>query len=682
MNLTKLLRRYSRVLLMVFMSLLLVVFLVGTQLQEWAERRSNPTVKIGTSNFGDIELTDTLAVQTKKNLLERMGFADVQRVEPVELYLLIEEARRMGIRVGRDQVRSMFQQSPNVAQIEKQLAALQQQTGRSFNAMYDVAGEWLAVDQLVRSQADAFGNSVPRAELAFRDQRQQAEIVLSVLDSRAFVAMVAEPTEEELQAFFEERKERATAHTEDALEFGYVLPDRVRLEWLTVDPQKVETEVRIREREAQRFFEEFGANYTKSIAADPAASQPAGTPNQPAASVPQTYEEAREQVRNDCRVNKSILEAQSLMNEIRQAAFEPWQTQPRDEQGFREAPPESALVSFLALQERFSDRYRVEYGLTELLDAAGVLAEFDPRPAYIRQYMGTRGSPEPVYVEGRTQLPLSQLAFRVQGLFEKPEVDDADARARDTLPVLAVFEPSPLLQKQGTNRGTRQPGPTQSYIFRVVEVAPSGPPASLDDVREQLTEDYKLWKAHELAGEHARQLAEAARLAGLKAAVEGNEELAALLTVAEEQWQAPAKPDPNSPPQSKPQYVRALGPNEPTKPVTRASTSLQWVGQNTQKVQNEVFALADAGTAEAGAGENIKVVEVSNLFKWAVVELEGIKPMYAGEFDEQRPVLLGPVSGQAYWQTYSAIKQAWMYRDNVRQRCGFVLATEEGAPAE
>lgn len=663
MNVSKFFRRYSRILLMVFMSLLLVVFLVGDVLQNAAQRRANPKQKIGHVFGHDIYTTDLQNAQGKQTLLMQMGFRDLALLkDSLDVYLLIEEARGMGVRIGRDQVKNVL---PALGITAERLAQLQQRTGGSYDSMFDVAGEWLAVLQLVSVQADALGESLPRAELAFRNQKEAADVKLSVLDARAFLSSVPEPTEDELQAFFEQTKDRRSSHTEDEVAFGYLLPDRVRLEYLTVAPEVIEPKIRRpRERELKTFFEDYADNYQKTVGPpDTQTAQPANQPTR----VPMTYEEARESVRRDCRTDKAIREAQSLVNEIRHAAYLPWQAAPRGEDGFREPPPEGTEVSFEALHDRFSERYPVTHEQTELLDQEAILKQFDPRPDFIRQQME---SLEPIYYEGQVQMTISELAVRVKGIFT-PEPDD-------NLPVLNVREPSPVLISMDYNRGTRQRGPHQAYVFRVIAVAPEGPPASLDVVREQLVEDYRLLKAHELAGEHARRLCQRARQVGLASAVEEATGLAELFANAEKNYE-PEPPEPGSPPPQRPQYGRAFGPNVPTVPFTRDSRSVQWVGQ-TQKVQREAFSLEQPPTADEATDHAVAAVEVANLFKWVVVELEEVKPLYAGEFAQQRPTLLH--QGSDFKR--AMLKWGWISPDNVRQRTGFEFARDEQAdePAE
>jgi hypothetical protein len=671
MRLTKLLRRNTRVLLMVFMSLLLIVFLIGPQLEEWARQRSERADVFGQAFGRQIDSGDLARAQRKQELLRGLGIRNASLVSVLDLHLLLEEARQMGVRVGRDEVMAMFRQASDPQFLADLLAQQQQRTNMSYNQICEIVGEWLAVEQLVASQMQAFGSSLPRAELDFRYQQQKAAVKLSVIDARALLSEVPDPTEEELLAFFEEHKERTPAHTEDELVFGYRLPDRVRIEYLTVDPQQIEPRVRISEREVQQFFEEHAGNYTKLVSASEA-----GPADQ--IRVPMTYEEAREQARADWRREKAIREAQRLMNEVRQLVYQPWMTQPRDQDGFRAVPPMEVLTPFADVPDKFAGRHQVTYVRHDLLDEEGLQNKLDTRPPMLRQYMGPQGSPEPLYVQGQTIVPLSELAFRVEGLI-KPTPDER-------LPVLRVLEPSDLLQNRTQNGTLRGPDePYQAFVFRVVEVQPSGPPASLDEVRDQVVADYRLLKAYELAGRYAEELGARARVEGLAAAAAGMTELKALLQAADENWTPPA--DREQAARTAPQYVQHFGPNAPTRPFTRMSSSLQWVSEDSQKVQREAFEAAAQQPPGSGAGHTVAVVRVANLYKWVTVEVESVEPLYEGRFAQQRAALLGPPGAEAG----RAVMAAWLQPENIHRRCGFVPAvlpedldqpTDEAASSE
>lgn len=661
MKLSKFFRRHTRTLLMIFMSLLLIVFLVGDQLQSWAQRASQAKLKLGQAFGRNIYTTDWQVADGKMSLLAALNLLDrgVMR-DPLDFILLTEEARRAGVRLGHDQVKAMITRiyEGGVEQAQQMLQQVQHRYGLSYAAMYDTIAEWLAVAVLAEVQAEALGESLPRAELAYRNEAQPAEAQISVIDSRGLLSAVPQPTEADLQAFFEQTKERGEEHTDDALQFGHRLPDRVRVEYLTVDPQRAAPRVRVREKEIQAYFKEHESRYTKLVMppADPAGTQPAA-PQQPV-RVPMTLDEAREQVLADVRLEKAVREAQALVNDIRHEAYQPWQTALLDDSGFRTPPQPEAIGSFAALRDKYSERFEVTYVRTELLDADALAQHFDPRPEVLRQ----RGSREPLLRQGQTAIPLSALAFRVKGIYTPAQ--------HDPLPVLNVLEPSHVMLSYKPDQRAGRMMPYQAYVFRVCEVVPQGPPASLEEVRARLTEDWRLLKAHELGGQYARSIADRAAQGGLSQAVAEAPDLHELLTQADDAATAGAAGEPRR----LAAHVRALGPQPLS--LTRHTTGISQVG-STPKVAREVFRLADASATQPATPHRVVVFEVARLFKWVIIELGGVQPIYEGDFAVQRPRLL-----QGSGQEAQRLWANWIASENVRQRTGYVTSGLMGATAE
>jgi hypothetical protein len=202
-----------------------------------------------------------------------------------------------------------------------------------------------------------------------------------------------------------------------------------------------------------------------------------------------------------------------------------------------------------------------------------------------------------------------------------------------------------------------------------VAIKPAGPPDALDQVRTQLVDDYKLLKAHELAGQYAAQLAQRAKEIGLAAAVAEATELKERLTQADQanQFVGPPAPDVPEPPRN--QFSRAFEPAART--LTRTGSAGQGFG-DTKKLQREAFALAGQNTASAESGFKVACVDVASAFRWGILELKDIKPLYAGDFDQQRATVLR----QKLSDDHMALARAWLSPDAVRTRVGFVSARE------
>lgn len=639
MNLNRYFRENSRTLLMIFMALLLVVWLLGDVIQSWQDRRGQQVnEKLGRSEvLGlDIYTTDVQRAMRDQEICQAAGFFAVRSLDPIDMLLVSTEVERMGVRVSRSQVidyiRNVYKD-----QAEQVLAGIQSRYGLSYDDIFSTVGRWMAVEQMLFVHRKAFDESIPRLEATFRDNQQSVGIDYSVIDARVFEPPATEITEADIEKAFEEGKARASAHTEDELTFGYLQPDRIRLEFVTVDPQAIRNRVRIKETEAKRYFEEHLSNYTKAVASDPASSQPQVT------TVPMTWEEARERVRNDFRELKAVEESQRLLNDLRSEAYRPWASVPKDADGFRQTPADAG-PSLEELARKYSRDYEVTYRKSDWLTEQDV-----------RTFLNLN---EPTYREGQSRLSASQLAMRVKGIFTPGKSEQ--------MPLLSVNEPSPLVVTQQSVPGSRSAVAYQGYVFRVIDVAPSGPPASIDVVREQIIRDLRRQRGFETARVRAEQLAEKAGSVGLLAALLDSADLkdaaarAAAAAVSEGATDV--------------RYVEALGPNPGPSRFTRRPTSLLHVGM-TANVPRKAFELVTAAPSATAPAYKVAAVPVANEFKWVVLSVNELKPLYMGDFERQKEALKMQALAQSNMPT-----MFWFDPSSIHERLGFRLAA--GVPAK
>lgn len=635
MKITKFFRRYSRQLLMVFMSLLLVAFLIPSTLQNIGER-GRVKLKWGEAYGHSITNNDLEGLQADVRVLnlpvrlegvrrelrlyDLLGLPPPHDEAALDFYLLREEARRVGVRVGRSEAAAWLKR---IGFAENEVSQLASTMRCSPEELVDTAAQWIAVGRLLGVQGAAMFESLPRQELKYRDSTQMAVADLSVLDVKALVYLVPEPTDEELQKFFDECKGRTTKHTEDQLEFGYLLPDRVQIEYLTISPEKVLLTVKVKASQVEQFYNDHKDRYMKP---DPMATQPVqGRRPQ----VQMTLEEAKEKVRADVRLERAIDIAQSLVNQMHDEAHLPWNRAERDADSFAVPPPEAENVSFEKLKEKYSTTYEIDYGLTELLDQKAL-----------------QGIPRLGRAGAGGGMTVADLAFRVKGIL----TDTKDGR-----PVLSVLEPAPVAL---TDLGTRSP--QQAYLFRVVAVAPSAPPESLDPMRAQVVEDWKLSRAFELAHTYAENLAARSRELGLTAAVEQDSELNSVLAAAQTASQ------PAGTPPAPRKYVEDLQPAAFNR-LTRADAYDRRLGTGVPGVAKAFFDVVDKPASATLPAHRVVCVPVANRFKWAVGELNEVKPIYAGAFQKQ----LLQTAQQNQQNDLQLLSMLWPVPDNVEQRTGF-----------
>lgn len=629
MNLTKFLRKNTRVLLMIFMSFLLVAFLVPSQIQGCGQQRMYDEQELGELYGETVYRQDVQRARAEMEILQRLGMLPAT-LDPLAYFLLTEEARQLGVRVDRDEVKEMLVAGGVTDPV---LQSIQRASGMPYERIYDAIGRFMAVMRLGEMQAAGVTESLARKMVSYRDSIQEAVTEMSLIDARGLLHLVPEPTEEELLAFFEKYKAEEEGQSEEQLQFGYRLADRVKLEYLTVDPAAIERKVRVTSSEAKRFYEENRNRYVKE---DPNA--PPGMDGRPV-QVPMTPEEALEQARQDAREIKAIEAAQRLINDMYEVANRPWRNAPRDEKGFR-TPPEGEPISFAELREQHTDRFTVNYAATQLIDRNLLVQVADKFS-------------QAALTAGRRRLRASQLAYRVKGILQE---DPGDG-----WPVLNVGEPAPVVIAASEDMKHRS---YQAYLFRVVEVAPSAPPDSIDEVRERVVQDWKHAKAYELAGEYAEKLASRAREVGLEQAVEEATELKDALTRKDE----PVTPLLDSgPPTDADRYLADLEPFAP-KGVTRERDFIRPKLDRTVTVPQKVFELADA--PPAASGHAVAAVPQANKLKWVVVEFKELRPLYAGAFEAQLAATLRQqqrIENQRFMMT-------WFAPDSVVERTGFKWA--------
>lgn len=637
MKFTKYLRDNSRTFLMVFMALLLVAFLVPQSIQNWSDRGEALKVPLGQVFGRALTTADLQQTAADVQMLTRAG---LRVPEPVDYYLLSEEAKQTGLEVGHDEVQTQFGQGQAAAALQE----LQRTTRMSYDRIFEAFGRRVAVERLARLAAGGLVDSLPRQELAYRDRTQQGVADCVALDDKAFLHLVPEPTEAELQAFFEAAKDRKTNHTDEQMEFGYLLPDRVRLEYLTVNPDKIRSKVTVQAAQVKRFFEENQQRYMKP---DPTATQPAAGGKPP--QVPMTFDEVKERAREDCREARAIELAQSQINDMYTEAHRPWAAAPRDAEGFA-TPPDAPPVSFEEFKQRFSAKLEVEYGQTELVGG---------------EKLGTipgLGGANMALGRGEV-LRVSELALRVKGLLAK---DPADGK-----PVLNLLEPAPVMLSQKLDPQSRKGSPHQAFLFRVIQLAPSGPPGSVDEVRTQLVPDWKLSQAHELAGQHATQLAAKARAVGVRAAVAQATELKDILAAAEKN--PPPAVDPTAPAPPTPKYVDNF--QAYSAEFTRQAGVVLRVGR-VPEIVKALFARADTPVAEGA--RRVQASPVARQNKWLVAEVTGVKPIFREPFETQLAQTL-KTNRQRDIQRFAT---DWLTPQNIKGRTGFVPAKPDAQPTE
>jgi len=115
-------------------------------------------------------------------------------------------------------------------------------------------------------------------------------------------------------------------------------------------------------------------------------------------------------------------------------------------------------------------------------------------------------------------------------------------------------------------------------------------------------------------------------------------------------------------------YTRYLGPLRPSRPFTRVPSYVHDYVGLAPNLHKQVFALVESQPS-TGPVHRVALVQVTEDQKWVVAELEEIKPIYAGDFENRRADLVR--TSQEEWLH---LMRSWYDAENILRRTGFVRA--------
>ena len=306
-----LLRKHQKVLLAVFGVLIMFVFVVGASLQQYLD--SN----VRGDRTGELVLTYTSG-KLHENELQQFGLLHNQAVrfvqaivrqtyarggqpramplveaeteeQLVEILLLAQKAREMGVEISDDAIMNYlhalsdgeYEDSPH-----EFLRLLQEELGGALNedALFSqLRTELLA--QTMRLMALRGIDVIPPALAWEYYQRlhRRVSTELLPLDVSQYISKVKEPTEEELQAFFEKYK-NDFAYPEFP-EPGFKQRKKIAFQYFTIDFNKFleEAMAQVTDEEIRAYYE---ANKEDFRALELPPSQAPGTGTEPATTTP------------------------------------------------------------------------------------------------------------------------------------------------------------------------------------------------------------------------------------------------------------------------------------------------------------------------------------------------------------------------------------------------------------
>ncbi len=620
----KFFRKYNKHMLAVFMALLLVVWLGGSALTSMFAPDPAGQV-IGTSRLGDIRVRDVQHAEGQTRLMSQVGLPwNTLRIlqtplDYVDWVLLSREADRLGVQVDRTQAVEFMNRSGADASIVLQIARRQ---NLKPDVIYDAVASFMKVQKLFEHMYDASSTSDAEVQALARQYFETAKINAVVLSPASFIDNEEPVSEEQIKAQFDKAREQKR---DKGLTFGYLLPPRVKAQYIKIDLAKVQESKQISpttlERKAREYWEERKNSdpaFRRPI--DPAATQPSTQ-----SVFFETFEEARAAAEAAVLKEEASSDAEQLADRLVGLTAEPWFEVSEDEDGYKTAPDAvkaddyyTALIGRLSAAVRNKDALSVHTSDWITEDTA------DQTP--------NLGSASTYAPGGGMSTPFARLAFSVQGLATVPKDDRTDRSG-----YLSHYQTAPRPLKDAAGN---------FYVVRIVAAEPARPPQSVDEVRDAVIADIRQLNANDRALDAAEKLADVARSSGLRNAWDGNEMLRSTVKL-EDGWREP-------PPFSR-QDPMGLG-----RGGMRVMRSVIGIGMVDDEFRRAAFALDDQPADQAP----IAVIPQPDLGLVVVAELVETKPVTKPMYESNRTRLRTSLLSDRLTQTVAA----WFTPDQIRAR--------------
>jgi hypothetical protein len=236
----KFLRRYSKWILAIGGTLLMITFLVPFAFEglgNLAATRGAAWATIG-ADESKVSVHDYQQLQREREIVK---FLNPALVHPIKIdsaqhwYLLTREAEQAGLIGGTEDGLSMLGENPAEA-----LGNLRAQTGNGPDFVLQTIAKYRGVIRLVSMYRTAAHFSDRRLRSEARRLFHTANARFVVLEATADT-VTEEPGEDAIQEQFEKYADKLPGEGEHG--FGYKLPDRVKLEWIEIPADEVRAAV-------------------------------------------------------------------------------------------------------------------------------------------------------------------------------------------------------------------------------------------------------------------------------------------------------------------------------------------------------------------------------------------------------------------------------------------------------
>jgi hypothetical protein len=508
--------KYNKYILAVGVTFLMITFLIQPTLSMF---RPDPSeAPVGTIGGEEVTLGEQRAASVELQVLQAVSplLAQMSLADPTQWMLVVRDARAMGLSASQAEVEGLLLSleidDAKVAQIARRM-------GTSVDLVQKAVAHWIVAQQyhelvsglghlplvadvntpsrvghVLRGArllqagyvSDALlelesARGVPRvseplAKHFLQDRLARVRVVAVGVDSGRYHDRAGQPSREAINDLFNRFKERLPGEGEP-YGFGYRVPERVKIEYLTIPYARVRERVTVEEADALRYYDDHAEEFKVS-------SPPTADGSAAGDAVVRPYAEVRDQIVNRLKDAKAT-EQIDRMAKTAQAVLLDDARHLDESGGYRQIPlgwepmPLSAVAEHLqrlfgVLPDvtRRDDRWLTRQELAELagIGSAGVVA-------------------------GRTMAPFDQYVFSCREL-----LGDGGGHPLASLRLQAKLPGATVQSADGTR-----------YIFRLIDAEPGRVPSTVEEVIEQVTRDAARLAAYEVLQAEAQAWLERAR---------------------------------------------------------------------------------------------------------------------------------------------------------------------------
>jgi hypothetical protein len=501
-------------------------------------------ILLGELLFTEQRANPALLAHIKQNINNyRLQISDKQinslyrRSVPTSIYwiLLKNEAKSAGIMLTNEQAGEVLGKVlPQLYEGQKYsriIATLMNQYGLPEQDLLKIFSDLLAVMQY--AQIICSNESMTRAQLsqAVAYERESINAELVEIDAAVFTSDIQEPVPQEQKEHFEKYRKFTAGeiNEENPYGFGYKLPDRVRLEYITVKLDDIAPLIKPpTNQEKEEYYNRnrlsVASGFTEQVLSDP------NDPNSPMIDRTKTYAEVVDVITKQLIKNKINAEANRILQEAKtltDPALDSLETNPS------KLPTEKLKEmagDYKATAEKLTKKYnvRIYTGKTGLLS---------PENMQQNEYLSR------LYLEGYGKNPvsLSQILFAVGDLtaselgpfdVSRPVMYQNIGPLKDLLgsPWAGLMDTSDQIMALVRVTKTAKSQEPKSIDLTFSIKSPSFDPEKKDDeevysVREKVIEDLKKLAAMKIAKTKAEEFIAAAVKEGWKKTIDKFNEL-------------------------------------------------------------------------------------------------------------------------------------------------------------